>query len=34
MTERLLFKNGLLTLKVFVDDKMKEIPIKLKKMVH
>lgn len=34
MTERISFSNGLLKIKVFIDDKMKEIPIKMKKMVH
>ncbi len=32
MGERINFKNGLLVIKVFIDDKMREIPIRMKKM--
>ena len=32
MSERINFKNGLLIIKVFIDDKMREIPIRMKKM--
>jgi hypothetical protein len=34
MTDRIAFRNGLLRIKVFIDDKMREIPIKMKKMVE
>lgn len=32
MSDRIVFKNGLLIIKVFIDDKMREIPIKMRKM--
>jgi hypothetical protein len=32
MSERILFQNGLLLIKVFIDDKIREIPIRMKKM--
>lgn len=32
MSDRIVFKNGLLVIKVFIDDKMREIPIKMRKM--
>jgi hypothetical protein len=32
MVERISFKNGLLIIKVFIDDKMREIPIKMRRM--
>ena len=34
MTERITFDNGLLQVKVFIDDKMKTIPIKMKRMTE
>jgi hypothetical protein len=32
MSDRINFKNGLLILKVFIDDKMRELPIKMRRM--
>ena len=32
MTERIIFKNEMLIIKVFIDDKIREIPIKMRKM--
>lgn len=34
MADRISFRNGLLKIKVFIDDKMREIPIRMKKMVE
>lgn len=32
MADRIIFKNQLLVIKVLIDDKIREIPIKMRKM--
>lgn len=32
MSDRINFKNGLLLIKVFIDDKVREIPIRMRRM--
>ena len=32
MSDRISFRNGLLKIKVFIDDKMRELPIRMRKM--
>jgi len=33
MGERIVFKNGVLKIKVFIEGKMRSIPIKMRKMI-
>jgi hypothetical protein len=34
MTERIVFKNGVLKIKVFIEGRLRSIPIKMKKMIE